>query len=69
MLKKLRDVNFRIQEKDDGTMKVIHHQRLKPYASCQPPAVIPQWVWCRSRALEVTEISPADEGDFFALPR
>ena len=43
VLDKLGDVNFRIQEKEDGPMKVIHHNRMKPYASRQP-VVIPQWV-------------------------
>ena len=42
ILDKLGDVNFRIQEREDGPMKVVHHSRMKPYMSRQP-VVIPQW--------------------------
>ena len=35
----LDDLNFRIQEKEDGPMKLIHHKRIKPYSSRQPVGI------------------------------
>ena len=67
ILDKLGDVNFRIQEREDGPMKVVHHNRMKPYMSRQP-VVIPQWVRRRSKVLRVADSLPVEGGEVPVLP-
>ena len=58
----LGQVNFRIQEKEDGPMMIVHHNRMKPYVSRQP-VVIPDWVRRRSDALKKTVVPSEIEGE------
>ena len=50
---KLSDVNFRIAENEESKMRVIHHDRLKPYKS-REPLVTPEWVYLRSKSKRET---------------
>ena len=59
ILDKLGDVNFRIQEREDGPMKVVHHNRMKQHMSRQP-VVIPEWVRRRSKVLRVADSLPIE---------
>ena len=49
VIDKLSDVNFRIAETADSKMRVIHHDRLKPYKS-REPLNTPDWVYKRSKS-------------------
>ena len=36
VIDKLGDVNYRIQQTEEGRPQVVHHNRMKPYTSRQP---------------------------------
>ena len=56
ILDKLGDVNYRIVDKEGGTPKVVHHNRIKPYVARQP-VVIPERVKNNSKELACTSKS------------
>ena len=50
---KLGDVNYRIVDKEGGTPKVVHYNRIKPYVARQL-VIIPEWVRTNSKELAGT---------------
>ena len=51
VIDKRGDVNYRIQETEEGRPQVVHHSRMKPYTSRQP-VIKPNWVKRISITLE-----------------
>ena len=51
VIDKLGDVNYRIQETEEGRPQVVHHNRMRPFTSRQP-VLVPNWVKQISKTLE-----------------